>query len=77
MWRDLVQRYAMRAREFSDAVAQLGKYAEMEPAALALLAKVKKQQATFISAADELDRHINQAIAETARRSGRTGSAAE
>ena len=61
MWRELTQRYALRAREFSDAVAQLGKHAEIGPDFVGLMQEIRRRQALCKAAADELDGFIAQA----------------
>jgi hypothetical protein len=58
MWRDLVTAYALRAREFSDAVAKLGKHEDADPEFINLMIEIKRRMAICQEAADELDRHI-------------------
>lgn len=58
MWRELVKIYAIRAREFSDAVARLGRHAEMGPESLSLLQEIRRRRELCCSAGDEIERHI-------------------
>jgi hypothetical protein len=59
MWRELVQRYAIRVREYSDAVAALGREAHLGPSASrALLEEVRKRRKLCNDAADELERYL-------------------
>jgi hypothetical protein len=61
MWRELVQRYALRAREFSDAVASLGHQAHLgsqEPRGL--LDEIRIRQKFCTEVADEIDRYLKQ-----------------
>jgi len=60
MWRELVRVYAIRAREFSDTAARLGKQARIGPEFLELLDEVKQRHVLCDAAGDELDRYIEQ-----------------
>ena len=42
MWNHLVQVYALRAQEFSDAVARLGKHTHPGPDTLGLMEEIKE-----------------------------------
>jgi hypothetical protein len=58
MWHQLVQLYAIRAREFSDAVARLGQHKhEIGPETLKLLDEIKTRHAICIALSDEVDRY--------------------
>jgi hypothetical protein len=61
MWRELLQLYAVQAREFSDAVAQLGQHehAGIGRDALTLL-EIKRRQALCDAVGGDLDRYIEQ-----------------
>jgi hypothetical protein len=63
LWRILVERYAMRAREFSDAVALLGKTGLSQPERRKLLEAIRERHAACMAAADEVDRYIRQKAA--------------
>jgi hypothetical protein len=59
MFHTLVQRYAMRAREFSDAVAALGHQARLGPEACAdLLEDIRTRREACTAAAEELDQYL-------------------
>ena len=58
MWRDLVQVYALRAREFSDAVATLGQHSPMGIEALQQITKIKKRRAACKVAGEALEQFI-------------------
>jgi hypothetical protein len=61
MWHELAQRYAIQAREFSDAVAALGRQAHVGPQACKeLLEIIRTRREACIAVADELDRHLMQ-----------------
>ena len=62
MWRELLQLYAVQARDFSDAVAQLGQHehAEIGRDALTLIEEIKRRQALCNAVGDDLDRYIEQ-----------------
>ena len=58
MWHDLVQVYALRAREFSDAVATLGRHSPMGIDALQQITKIKKRHAACRAAGEALEHFI-------------------
>ena len=60
MLHELLRVYAIRAREFSDAVAGLGKYKCFGPEFLLLIKEIKERQLLCISTGEELDRWIEQ-----------------
>jgi hypothetical protein len=59
MLRKLVRQYAIRAREFSDAVASLGEHARNGPE-LPGLSEIRRLQALCISSSRELERYVEQ-----------------
>jgi len=60
MWRDLIQTYALRARELSDTVAALGKHERLKPESLALLEEIERRRRLCEEAAEKLERYIEQ-----------------
>jgi len=59
MWIELVQRYAIRAREFSDAVAALGREAPLGPASSQeLLKEIRSRRDLCNEVADEFERYV-------------------
>jgi hypothetical protein len=58
MWRELVKDYAIRAREFSEAVAILGQHHPLGSESLRQLAEIEDRQAACGAAADALERYI-------------------
>ena len=60
MVRKLLELYALRAREFSDAVACLGRHGEIGPEFLALIDEIERLRGLCDAAAAELDRYISQ-----------------
>jgi hypothetical protein len=58
MWNHLVQVYALRAREFSDVVARLGKHTHPGPDTFGLLEEIQRLQTLCIAAGDELSRYL-------------------
>lgn len=58
MWDRLVQIYALRAREVSDAVAQLGQLNHPGVDSLDLLEEIKKRQALCIAAGAEIEQYL-------------------
>ena len=62
MSRELLQLYAVQAREFSDTVARLGQHehAEIGRDALTLIEEIKRRQALCSAVGDDLDRYIEQ-----------------
>jgi hypothetical protein len=67
MWRVLVERYAMRAREFSDSVALLGD-ANLPPSeSRELLAAIDARHESCMAAAEDVKRYIEQDAAAQAQ----------
>jgi hypothetical protein len=64
-WRVLVERYAMRAREFSDAVALLGQTGLLSAERCELLETIRERHDACMAAADEVDQYIQQKAAAT------------
>ena len=58
MWQELVRTYALRARQFSEAVAELGKHRDTGPELLELMKEVNRRRTLCNMAAEELDRYI-------------------
>ena len=59
-WRVLLERYALRAREFSDAVARLG-HANLLPAQCRqLLEEVCARRDSCLAAAEEVEQYLRQ-----------------
>ena len=58
--RRAIELYALRAREFSDAVAGLGRHQQIERELLVLLQEIKRLRALCDEAAAELDRQTSQ-----------------
>lgn len=58
--RQAIELYALRAREFSDAVAGLGRDQQIERELILLLREIKRLRALCDEAAVELDRHTSQ-----------------
>jgi|SRR5215831_14158748 len=71
MLHELLRLYAIRAREFSDAVAHLGRHDHVGSEFWSLVKEIKKRQQSCISTGEELDRFIEQGRA-TAAASDRT-----
>ena len=61
MLRELSERYARRAREFSEAVAGLGRYPQIGPEFLRLIREIMRRQRLCNKAADELDQYVQRA----------------
>ena len=62
MWRKLVQRYAIRAREFSDTVATLGRQAHFGPkASRELLEEIRTRRDLCNEVANEIEQHLKNA----------------
>jgi hypothetical protein len=59
--RQLIEVYALRARDFSDAVARLGQHRDIGPGLLGLVKEVSRRRALCFAAGDELDKYIHQA----------------
>jgi hypothetical protein len=60
MRRELVEAYAIRAREFSDAVARLGQHSHVGPDFLEVWEEIRRRQALCVEAGDELGRYIDE-----------------
>jgi len=60
--KSLSERYARQAREFSDAVALLGRHNSVGPEVLKLFRKIKRQRQRCGDAEEELGRYIQQEI---------------
>ena len=60
MVRKLVELYALRAREFSDGVACLGRHDQIGPEFIALVDEIKRRRGLCDEVAAELDRYISQ-----------------
>jgi hypothetical protein len=59
MWREIARRYAIRAREFSDAVAALGREARLgPPPSLKLLKEIRRRRDLCNEVADEFERYV-------------------
>ena len=58
MVRKLVELYALRAREFSDGVACLGRHDQIGPEFLGLIDEIKRRRGLCDTAAAELDRYL-------------------
>ena len=60
MWRELVEVYAVRAREFSDVVARLGQHENRGAEFEELMEEIRRRQALCRAAGDELERYLEQ-----------------
>lgn len=60
MLRELTELYACRAREFSDAVARLGKHNQVGPEISGLITEIRRKSGLCSEAAEKLDRYIEQ-----------------
>ena len=58
--RQLVEVYALRAREYSDEVARLGEHQPFGEAFTGAMAQVHRRRALSEKALTELERHLNQ-----------------
>jgi hypothetical protein len=58
--RKILELYALRAHEFSDAVARLGRHHQIGPELLAVIHETKKLRGLCDAAAEELDQYISQ-----------------
>jgi len=56
----ILEIYALRAREFSDGVACLGRHDQIGPEFIALIDEIKRRRGLCDEAAAELDRYISQ-----------------
>jgi hypothetical protein len=57
--RELTRNYALRAREFSDSVARLGRFGRIGPDFIGAMEEVEKFRALCLRAGDELSQHID------------------
>jgi hypothetical protein len=62
----LSEQYALRAREFADAVALLGRHNSVGPQVLKLCKKIKRQRELCGDAEKQLERFIQQEIEDSA-----------
>jgi hypothetical protein len=62
MLKQLVLRYAVHTREYSDTVARLGEHDHVGPAFLQLVKEIRQRQALCISSGEALDRFIGRAV---------------
>ena len=60
MVRKLLELYALRAREFSDAVARLGRHQQIGPETLGLIQEIERLRGLCDAAAADLDRYVSQ-----------------
>jgi hypothetical protein len=60
MNRELTANYAIRARQFSDAVARLGQHRHIGPGFLGLLQQVMTLQALCLEAGSELQSYVEE-----------------
>jgi hypothetical protein len=58
MLKSLTEKYARRAREFSDTVALLGHHAEVTPEFLGLFKKIKHRRALCADAENEIEQYL-------------------
>jgi hypothetical protein len=56
--KSLSQKYARRAREFSDTVALLGKHEEVTPELLKLLREIRRRRALCVDAEEKIERYV-------------------
>jgi hypothetical protein len=64
MWRELVQRYAILAREFSDMVAALGRQAHFGPeSSRELLEEIKTRRDLCNDVANEVEQYLKKPAA--------------
>ena len=63
--KSLSEQYARRAREFSDAVALLGRHNSVGPEVLKLFKKIKRQRELCGDAEQKLERYMQQGIADS------------
>jgi hypothetical protein len=57
--RELIQNYALWAREFSDSVARLGRFDRIGPSFIGAMNEVERCRALCLKAGDELSQHID------------------
>jgi hypothetical protein len=58
--KSLSEKYARRAREFSDTVALLGQHGEVTPEFLMLFQEIKRQRALCRDAEEKFERYLQQ-----------------
>jgi primosomal protein N'' len=56
--KSLSQKYARRAREFSDTVSLLGKYDEATPELVKLFAEIRRRRASCAEAEEKIERYL-------------------
>jgi hypothetical protein len=66
MLKQLVLRYAIHTREYSDAVAHLGQHDQVGPAFLQLVKQIRQRQALCISSGEAVDRFIEGVVRQPA-----------
>jgi hypothetical protein len=71
MIRKFLRLYAIRAREFSDTVARLGRIQEMGPEFAEVLEEIKQKQRACLSAGEDLERFIEGSEVDMERPSDR------
>src|SRR5215831_8855695 len=59
-WQQVVERYAIRTREYADAVARLGRVGQSGAELLPLIEDIKTKYAPCGAAGDDLDQYIRQ-----------------
>ena len=59
MLKSLSEKYARRAREFSDTVALLGKHDEVTPELLNLLTEIRRRRALCADAEEKIERYLH------------------
>jgi hypothetical protein len=64
--KQLVLRYAIHTREYSDAVARLGDHDHFGPQFLQLLKEIRQRQALCISSGEALDRFVEGVVRQPA-----------
>jgi hypothetical protein len=60
MLQSLSELYARRAREFSDTVASLGRYHQIEPGLLDLFAEIRRKRHLCVDAEEKLARYLDE-----------------
>jgi hypothetical protein len=58
--KSLSEKYARRAREFSDTVALLGQHNEVTPACVQLFREIKRQRALCRDAEEKFERYLQE-----------------
>lgn len=64
----LTEQYALRAREFADAVASLGRYSQIGPEVVALMKEIRWWRSLCFEAAERFEQYVqeNNADAQSA-----------